>query len=78
MSKPTIFPFSTLPDPIASVWSGHCDDMAAADDAPTLDELLDKISALALDSAPPNPPSLNPDDIFIEIAGWRESAPFVA
>jgi len=36
-------------DAEASVWSGRCDDIPAAADAPTLDELMAKISAMALD-----------------------------
>ena len=49
MSKPVIFTISAAWDDEASVWSGHCDDIPAAADAPTLDELLSKISAMALD-----------------------------
>ncbi len=49
MSKPVIFTISAAWDEEASVWSGHCDDIPAAADAPTLDELLAKISAMALD-----------------------------
>ena len=49
MSKPVIFTISAAWDPEASVWSGHCDDIPAAADAPTLDELFAKISAMALD-----------------------------
>jgi hypothetical protein len=71
MSKPTIFTVSTVWDPVASVWSGHCDEIPAAD-APTLDALLDKISSMALDLAPLNHPNLNPDDIFIQITDLRE------
>ena len=46
MSKPVIFTISAAWDQEASVWSGHCDDIPAAADAPTLDELLAKISAI--------------------------------
>ena len=56
MSKPTIFTISAVWDEEASVWSGHCDDIPAAADAPTLDELLAKISAMALDILPDNRP----------------------
>jgi hypothetical protein len=49
MSSPVIFTISAAWDQEASVWSGHCDDIPAAADAPTLDELLEKISAMALD-----------------------------
>ena len=52
MPKPVIFTISTLWDDEASVWSGHCDDIPAAADAPTLDELLAKISSIAIDLLP--------------------------
>jgi Domain of unknown function (DUF1902) len=39
MSKPVIFTISTIWDEGASVWSGNCDDIPAAADTPTLDEL---------------------------------------
>jgi hypothetical protein len=54
MSKPVIFTISAAWDDEASVWTGHCDDIPAAADAPTLDELLAKISAMALDLLPDN------------------------
>jgi hypothetical protein len=46
MSRPVIFTISASRDDEASVWSGHCDDIPAAADAPTLDEFLEKISAM--------------------------------
>ena len=58
MSKPVIFTISAAWDEEASVWSGHCDDIPAAADAPTLDELLAKISAMALDLLPDNHPGV--------------------
>jgi Domain of unknown function (DUF1902) len=58
MSKPVIFTISAAWDDEASVWSGHCDDIPAAADAPTLDELLAKISAMALDLLPDNHPDV--------------------
>jgi hypothetical protein len=58
MSRPVIFTISAAWDQEASVWSGHCDDIPAAADAPTLDELLDKISAMALDLLPDNHPDI--------------------
>jgi hypothetical protein len=52
MARPVIFTISAAWDDEASVWTGHCDDIPAAADAPTLDELLAKISAMALDLLP--------------------------
>lgn len=60
MSKPVIFTISAAWDDQASVWSGHCDDIPAAADAPTLDELLAKISATALELLPDNHPGVDP------------------
>ncbi|THD68336.1 MAG: DUF1902 domain-containing protein [Bradyrhizobium sp.] len=67
MSKPVIFTISAAWDREASVWSGHCDDTAAAA-APTLDELLKKISAMALDLLPDNHPDVAPESLFLQIA----------
>jgi hypothetical protein len=66
MSKPVIFTISAAWDREASVWSGHCDDIPAAADAPTLDELLEKISAMALDLLPDNHPDLAPESLFLQ------------
>jgi len=54
MSRPVVFTVSATWDEEAAVWSGHCDDIPAAADAPTLDALLEKISAMALDLIPDN------------------------
>jgi hypothetical protein len=54
MPKPVIFATSAAWDDEAGVWAGHCDDIPAAADAPTLDALLEKISAMALDLLPDN------------------------
>jgi hypothetical protein len=59
MSKPVIFTITAEWDEEASVWTGHCDDIPAAADAPTLDELLAKISAMALDLLPDNHPGMD-------------------
>ncbi len=68
MSKPTIFTISAAWDDEASVWSGHCDDVPAAADAPTLDQLLEKISAMALDLLPDNHPDVDPQSLSVRIA----------
>ena len=64
MTKPVIFTISAAWDDEASVWTGHCDDIPAAADAPTLDELLAKISAMALDLLPDNHPGVDPASLF--------------
>src|SRR5665213_639860 len=75
MSKPTIFTISAVWDEDASVWSGHCDDIPAAADAPTLDELLAKISAMALDVLPDNHPDADPASLYLQITALREAEP---
>jgi hypothetical protein len=77
-SKPVIFTISAAWDPEASVWSGHCDDVPAAADALTLDELLAKISAMALDLAPDNHPDADPASLFLQITALREAEPTAA
>lgn len=74
MSKPVIFTISAVWDNEASVWSGHCDDVPAAADAATLDELLAKISAMALDLLPDNHPGVDPASLFLQITALREAA----
>jgi hypothetical protein len=73
MSKPVIFTISAAWDQEASVWSGHCDDIPAAADAPTLDGLLEKISAMALDLLPDNHPDV--ESLFLQITALREAGP---
>lgn len=73
MSKPTIFTIAAIWDETSSVWSGHCDDIPAAADAATLDELLAKISAMALDLLPDNYPDIDPASLFLQITALREA-----
>jgi hypothetical protein len=75
MSKPVIFTISAAWDSDAAVWSGHCDEIPAAGDAPTLDELLKKISAMALDLLPDNHPGIAPEQLFLQITALREAEP---
>lgn len=78
MSRPVIFTVSAAWDPEASVWTGHSDDIPAAADAPTLDELLARISAMALDLLPDNHPGVDPDSVFVQITALREAEPAAA
>ena len=71
--KPVIFTISAVWDDEASVWSGHCDDIPAAADARTLDEVLTKISAMALDLLPDNYPGVDPASLFLQITALREA-----
>src|SRR5437764_12736971 len=75
MSKPVIFTVAAIWDPEASVWSGHCDDIPAAADEPTLDELLAKISAMALDLLPGNHFGVDPESLFVSIRALRKADP---
>lgn len=78
MPKPVIFTISATWDDEASVWSGYCGDIPAAADAPTLDELLAKISAMALDLLPDNHPDIDPAALYLQITALREAEPAVA
>jgi len=78
MTKPVIFTAPAIWDAQANVWSGHCDEIPAAADAATFDELLDKISRMALDVAPDNHPGVDPASIFIQVTALREAAPAAA
>jgi hypothetical protein len=78
MTKPVIFTISAVWDAEAAVWSGHCDEIPAAADAPTLDALLAKISAMALDLLPDNHPGVDPTSLFLQITALREAEPAVA
>lgn len=71
MSKPVVFTISAIWDEEAQVWSAHNDDLPAAADAPTLDELLDKISAMARDLLPDNHPDLDPSSLYLQITALR-------
>ena len=78
MAKPVIFTVTAIWDAEANVWSGHCDEIPAAADAPTLDALLKKISQMALDLAPDNHPEIEPESIFIQVMALREAMPSAA
>ena len=78
MPKPVIFTISAAWDDEASVWTGHSDDIPAAADAATLDELLARISAMALDLLPDNHPGVDPASVFIQITALREAEPAAA
>jgi hypothetical protein len=78
MTRPVIFTISAAWDDEASVWTGHCDDIPAAADAPTLDELLAKISAMALDLLADNHPDIDPAALFLQITALREVEPVAA
>jgi hypothetical protein len=67
MSKPVIFTIAATWDDEASAWSGYCDDIPAAADAPTLDELLAKISVMALDLLPDNHPGIESVSLSLQI-----------
>jgi hypothetical protein len=73
MTKPTIFTIAASWDDEAAVWTGHCDDIPAAADAPTLDELLEKITAMALDVLPDNHPDIDPAALYVQITTLREA-----
>ena len=78
MARPVIFAISAAWDDEAAVWTGHCNDIPAAADAPTLDGLLAKISAMALDILPDNHPGVDPASLYLQITALREAELAVA
>jgi hypothetical protein len=76
--KPTIFTVSAVWDAEAGVWSGSCDDIPAAADATSLDELLSRITSMALDLLPDNHPDIDPASVYIQITALREAEPVPA
>jgi len=78
MPRPVIFTITAAWDDEAGVWAGHCDDIPAAADAPTLDELLSRISAMAIDLLPDNHPEIDPQSLFLQITALREAEPAAA
>ena len=76
--RPLIFTISASWDRDAAVWTGHCDDIPAAADAATLDELLGKISAMALDVLSDNHPGVDPASVYLQITALREAEPVAA
>jgi hypothetical protein len=78
MTKRVIFTISATRDDEAAVWAGHCDDIPAAADAETLDELLAKISAMALDLLPDNHPGFDPASVYLQIIALCDAESVVA
>ena len=78
MTKPVIFTISAVWDEEAAVWTGHCDEVPAAADARTLDDLLAKISAMTLDLLPDNHPGIDPSSVYLQITALREAEPAAA
>jgi thiol-disulfide isomerase/thioredoxin len=78
LSKPVIFNISAAWDQEASVWCGHCDDIPAVADAPTLDGLLSKITAISLDLLPDNHPGVEPSSVYLQLNALREAEPAAA
>jgi len=64
-------------DDEASVWSGHCDEVPAAADAPTLDELLRRYPRWR-STCCGHHPDVDPASVFVQITALREAEPAVA
>ena len=78
MSKPVIFTISAT-----GTMKPRCGaDIATTFRPPptraTLDELLAKISAMALDLLPDNHPDVDPASLFLQITALREAEPAAA
>ena len=73
MTKPVIFTVVVSWDGEAGLWVGHCDEIPAAAAAPTLDDLLGRISAMTLDLLPDNHPTLDPRSVYLQLTALREA-----
>lgn len=78
VTKPLIFTIVAAWDHEAGMWAGHCDEIPAAAAAPTLDGVLETISAMALDLLPDNHPEVDPASVFLQITALREAEPLAA
>jgi Domain of unknown function (DUF1902) len=78
MTKSTLFSISATWDAKAFVWTGHCNEIPAASDALTLDGLLEKMTAMALDLLPDNHPDADPASLYLQITALREAEPAAA
>ncbi|MGE0717551.1 MAG: DUF1902 domain-containing protein [Alphaproteobacteria bacterium] len=73
MAEPVIFAIVAIWDEEAGVWAGHCDDIPAAASAPTLDELLARITAMTLDLLPDNHPGVAPAAVVFQLTASRDA-----
>jgi hypothetical protein len=55
-------------DEEASVWTGCCDEVPAAADAPSIDDLMRQLTAITLDLLPDNHPDVDPASVELRIA----------
>ncbi len=76
--RPTIFVITAAWDEEASVWTGRCDDIPAAASAPTLDDLLERIRAMALDVLPDNHPGTDPGSVYLQLHALKGAMPDAA
>jgi hypothetical protein len=72
-AHPLIFTITAAWDDEAAVWTGHCDDIPAAAGAPTLDELLAKMSAMTLDLLSENFSGVETSSVYLRIMVLREA-----
>lgn len=72
MTRPTIFTIAATWDADLDLWVGVCDAIPAAAEAPTLDELLERIGAMTADVLGDNHPGLDPESVFLQITALRE------
>ncbi|HUG63297.1 MAG TPA: DUF1902 domain-containing protein [Methylomirabilota bacterium] len=76
--RPVIFSIVATWDDDAAVWTGHCDEVPAAADAATLDDLLNKIGAMTVDLLPLNHPNLDPQSVFLQLNALKSASPAAA
>jgi hypothetical protein len=69
MSETVTFTIIATRDVNAAVWSGYCDAIPVAADAPTRDALLDKMREMVIDVLSDNRPELGANQITLELRG---------
>ena len=72
MSKPTIFMISCVWDDDFEFGAGTATTFRRLPTRARLDELLAKISAMALDLLPDNHPGVDPSSLFLEVTALRD------
>lgn len=78
MSKPVVFTITAAWDDESFGVDGPQRRHPRGGGCTTLDELLKKISAMALDLLPDNHPDLDPASLYLQITALREAEPAAA
>jgi len=75
LPKPLIFTVSAAWDEESKVWKGTAEAIPASAEAATLDEVLTKISAIALEVLPANYPDVHPGSVYLQLNVLKGAEP---